>query len=246
MREGHVVYLQAALPSRKVVNAGVVLLDPDSDKAYIRCRQDWRLIAEDDDREVFEYLESDLQAKEQEWGGKRLVDWIQDTLSNTIRCTDLEVIRVSNFEGRLRRLYDEHVRPHVLQFETHLPVWSLRAAAGHFGGEMEAEPEGWTEVRDLTLSRDMFVAHVSGRSMEPRIPDGSLCVFRYGVAGSRTNRLVLVENFGASGEGRYTIKRYRRVGAKVILEPLNPEFEAWELGEGDFRVIAEFVRVLDE
>ncbi len=39
----------------------------------------------------------------------------------------------------------------------------------------------------------MFVAEIAGHSMQPTIPDGSLCVFRYGVAGSREGRLVLVE-----------------------------------------------------
>ena len=44
----------------------------------------------------------------------------------------------------------------------------------------------------------MFVARIAGRSMEPRIPDGSLCVFRAGVTGSREGRLVLVEYLTAA------------------------------------------------
>jgi hypothetical protein len=32
--------------------------------------------------------------------------------------------------------------------------------------------------------------------------------------------------------------------AAIRLEPLNPEFEAFDLMPGDFRVIAEFVRVV--
>ena len=31
---------------------------------------------------------------------------------------------------------------------------------------------------------------------------------------------------------------------RIRLEPLNPEFEAFDLGEGEFRVIAEFVQVM--
>jgi len=91
--------------------------------------------------------------------------------------------------------------------------------------------------------------------MEPKIPDGSLCVFRHGVTGSRQGRLVLVERLGGGTNDRYTVKRYRsekRQGEqgwsheRIVLEPLNPEFEAWELDSGDeLRVIAEFVRVLD-
>ncbi len=90
--------------------------------------------------------------------------------------------------------------------------------------------------------------------MEPRIPDGSLCVFRHGVAGSRQGRLVLVEALGQND--RYTVKRYRSEKRqtpegwsheKIVLEPLNPEFDSWELDpeEDRFRVIAEFVRVLE-
>jgi SOS-response transcriptional repressor LexA len=93
--------------------------------------------------------------------------------------------------------------------------------------------------------------------MEPRIPDGSLCVFRQGVAGSRQGRLVLVERLGGGANDRYTVKRYsseKSEGAdgtwshgKITLEPLNPEFEAWTLDpeEDRFRIVAEFVRVVE-
>jgi phage repressor protein C with HTH and peptisase S24 domain len=102
----------------------------------------------------------------------------------------------------------------------------------------------------------MFVARIAGRSMEPRIPDGSLCVFRAGVAGSRDGRLVLVEYLGGGANDRHTVKRYRSVKRQnadstweheiIRLEPLNPEFEAWELSpeEDRFHIVAEFVQVL--
>jgi phage repressor protein C with HTH and peptisase S24 domain len=108
----------------------------------------------------------------------------------------------------------------------------------------------------LRLTPDMFVARVAGRSMEPRIPDGSLCVFRAGVVGSRQGKLVLVERFGTTEtSARYTIKRYTskksqgETGewehASVRLEPLNKEFEGFDLVEGEARVIAEFIQVLE-
>ena len=91
--------------------------------------------------------------------------------------------------------------------------------------------------------------------MEPRIPDGSLCVFRGNVVGSRNGRLVLVMHYGEAGENRFTIKRYRSVKRqsgdgdwahdKIILEPLNPEFESWELEEDSpIKVVGEFVCLL--
>ena len=94
--------------------------------------------------------------------------------------------------------------------------------------------------------------------MEPEIPDGSRCVFRAGVVGSRQGKKLLVEDFSESEEGgeRYTIKRYRSQKVtredgtwghdRIVMEPLNPEFKSWEIKEGhQSRIIAEFVRVLD-
>jgi len=158
----------------------------------------------------------------------------------------------------LERLYQEHVeRAAVEPFVTHLPLYSLKAAATRFGEDREVESEGWVKAPPrLRLTPDMFVARVVGRSMEPLIPDGSLCVFRVGVVGSRRGKLVLVERFGTTEtSARYTIKKYTSkktqtgegewAHASVRLEPLNPEFEGFELKEGEARVIAEFVQVLE-
>ena len=121
----------------------------------------------------------------------------------------------------------------------------------------EEGDEGWEEAPSgLRPTPAMFVARIAGRSMEPRIPDGSLCVFRAGVTGSREGRLVLVEYLGGGTNDRHTVKRYhsrKRQNADgtwthetICLEPLNPEFEAWELNpeEDRFRIVAEFVQVL--
>ena len=95
--------------------------------------------------------------------------------------------------------------------------------------------------------------------MEPRIPDGSLCVFRQGVTGLRCRAAGSgLSSWAAARTDRWhTVKRYssekaqREDGSwsheKITLEPLNPEFEAWTLNpeEEKFRIVAEFVRVLD-
>jgi SOS-response transcriptional repressor LexA len=94
--------------------------------------------------------------------------------------------------------------------------------------------------------------------MEPLIPDASLCAFRAGVTGSRQGRLVLVEALGRGANDRYTVKRYRSQKSQgpgadtwkhdqIRLEPLNPDFEAWDLDPSEdlYRILAEFVRVLD-
>ena len=80
--------------------------------------------------------------------------------------------------------------------------------------------------------------------------------------GSRQGKLVLVERMGATDTTtRYTIKKYTsekkysgeegRMGGeewehdRVRLEPLNKEFEGFDLKEGEARVIAEFIQVLE-
>jgi len=133
----------------------------------------------------------------------------------------------------------------------------LDAAAGSFLENQEIQEEGWEEAPpNLRLTSDMFVARVVGRSMEPIISDRSLCVFRRNVTGSRQGRLVLVEHRG-DAQDSYTVKRYTSrkrqlpdgtwAHERILLEPLNSEFEALELNpdEDAFRIIAEFVQVLD-
>ncbi len=158
----------------------------------------------------------------------------------------------------LNDLYREHVPSEVLPFRTHLPRFSLAVAAGPFLTNPEdVTAEDWIEVpADLRLDENMFVARIQGHSMEPRIPDGSLCVFRRNVVGSRQNRLVLVRNSELADDNQYTVKRYKSeksyaddgfAQTRIRLESLNPAYPSWDLDEEEskYQVIAEFVAVLD-
>ncbi|HEX5431232.1 MAG TPA: S24 family peptidase [Bryobacteraceae bacterium] len=244
------------LPGRDPLAAGVLLEDPEADALYIRLRRDWDEIAPEE-AEVLSALDRDFSAKAKEMGAARLLERLEDTLSNVLQVSQRREAVVHNFDRALARLYREHVHSTVLEFVTHLPRYSLAVAAGKFLDNEEVEDQGWEEAPpELRLTRDMFVASIVGRSMEPAIPDGSLCIFRAGVTGSRQGRLVLVEALGRGENDRYTVKRYRSEKSqgpggswaheRIRLEPLNPEFEAWDLSpeEERFRVIAEFVQVL--
>jgi phage repressor protein C with HTH and peptisase S24 domain len=263
-REASYSILEVALPGRAPEPAGVLLYDPTEERLEVRLRRDWEELAEPEDVEVLELIEADLAAKVAEMGPAQVLEQLEETLSNVLRISGRETVVLGSFEATLNRLYRETIPATVLQFETHLPVYSCRAAAGRFGDQMQVEAEGWIEApAGMKLTGDMFAARVVGRSMEPVIPDGSLCAFRARVVGSRQGKLLLVENFGESDEGgeRYTVKRYRsskRTGDKrtgdggeweherIVMEPLNPEFEPWEIREEDrVRVLAEFVRVLE-
>jgi SOS-response transcriptional repressor LexA len=254
--------LTLELPSEMPVNAGVLLEDPSTGALHIRLRRDWELLLPADaqeEAEVFAELQYDLEAKAAELGSAKLLAQLQDSLSNILRISEPREVIVENFDRALTRQYRQHVETRPQPFRTHLPRYSLAVAAGKFLENHEITEDGWEEAPDgLRLTPDMFVARIAGRSMEPRIPDGSLCIFRSGVTGSRQGRLVLVEYLGGGANDRYTVKRYRSEKAvgpdgqwsqqRIRLEPLNPEFDAWDLDpqEERFRVVAEFVQVLAE
>lgn len=96
--------------------------------------------------------------------------------------------------------------------------------------------------------------------MEPRIPDGAMCLFAAPVTGSRSGRIVLVQlqdDRDPETGFRYTVKRYQSEKTanesegwrhvRVLLEPLNSEFSPIALtvdDEGGVRVIAEFLQVV--
>ncbi|MFL6260142.1 MAG: S24 family peptidase [Thermoanaerobaculia bacterium] len=151
------------------------------------------------------------------------------------------------------------------RFVTCVPLVSLSAAAGWWSEEQESIPElleseEWVSFdRTRPFEPGMFVARVVGRSMEPKVPTGSYCLFRANPKGSRKGRDLLVWHRGVTdGEtgGEFTLKRYtseKTTGEDgwqhetIRLLPLNPEFAPIVLKpdeEGAVRVIAELVEVV--
>ena len=249
--------LQVDLPGGDLTPIGVLLEDRNANAVHMRLRRDWTELASIEDVEVLSELGPDLAGKAIEMGAEEFFRHLEDTLSSAIRITDREAVEVEDFDRALNRLYREHVQTNVIPFRTHLPRYSLRVAAGKFLENEEVTEETWIEApADLRLVPEMFVAVIEGHSMEPSIPDGSLCVFRTGVIGSRQGRLVLVENLETSGNNRYTVKRYQSEKAakaeewkhsRIRLESLNPDYPSWDLepDEEKYRIVGEFVRVLE-
>jgi SOS-response transcriptional repressor LexA len=264
------VLLQAELPGSESTPIGVLLADLSSDTLHLRLRRDWDKFADPEDAEVLSELRWDLEQKATEFGAERLLCYFEENGSNVLRVTDRQPVEVNDFEWTLNSLYRRHVQSNVVPFRTHLPLQSLRVAAGMFLENEAVSEEGWVEAPEgLRLTSGMFVARIVGHSMEPSIPDGSLCVFRHGVVGSRQGRLVLVEDRTATGDNRYTVKRYKseKVAgtqerykseemagteepwrhSRIRLESLNPDYPSWDLDpeEEKYAILAEFVRVLE-
>ncbi len=249
------------VPGQVSANAGVILVDSLNNTVHLRVRRDWEEFAPEE-AEILEALQVDLESKAGEMGAARLMAWMQDSLSNILRISEPRDVIVEDFERALGRYYRQHVQTHARPYVTHLPLYTLAVAAGKFLDNEEITEDGWEEApAGLRLAEGMFVARIVGRSMEPRIPDGSLCVFRRFGAGSRHGKLVLVEHLGGGTNDRYTVKHYVSEKSRgeanrseddtwsherIRLEALNPEFESWDLDpeEDRYRVLAEFVQVL--
>jgi Peptidase S24-like len=104
-------------------------------------------------------------------------------------------------------------------------VYDLVASAGAFSADRAvgtvADEIGWLPVpAHVRLTRDHFVARVSGRSMEPTIRHGSYALFRTDRGGSREGKLVLVWHRGCTDPtlgGEFSIK------VPVLLPPISEQ-----------------------
>ena len=149
------------------------------------------------------------------------------------------------------------------RYVTCVPLVPLQAAAGAFSDPQsvpDASDWEWVEVDSARpLRSGMFVAQVVGQSMEPRVPDGAYCLFASPVTGTRQGKTVLVQLRDAvdpdTGQ-RFTVKRYRSEKTaddngwrhvRILLEPLNSDYEPIELAAEDeesVAVVAELIEVI--
>ena len=233
---------------------GVLLIDPASGQAAFRFRRDWETI-DQEEAEVLRAVAEDLPAKLDEMGREKFLAWVDNTFSNAFTVSPPQTALLGSFERTLQALYRRLVTTKVQPFVTHLPLYSLPACAGGFGPDMESEAEEWIETEipgRRGLSKDLFLLRIQGRSMEPDIPDGSLCVFRKYYGGSRKGKIVLVQRVAASeGGGEVTIKRYdsswdEGEQSQIRMRPDNPEYSNWDLRPGErYITLGEFVSVLE-
>ena len=113
--------------------------------------------------------------------------------------------------GDLMPKEDEEVTE-ALKFLEYLPIYSLKAACGRFGDQETVEADGWIKVSGVRKKNDrLFAVRAEGKSMEPIIRDGDICVFEYREGACDNNDIVLVEYSDVGGEGgmgAYTIKKF--------------------------------------
>ena len=141
-RRGQFALLELALPGAPGHSIGVLLLDPAGDRLFLRLRAHFEDIAGPDDLEYLAHLEDDLRARALEMGAGQFLESLEDSLSHVLRIGEREEVAVHSFEHTLDRLFARHVEADaVVPFRTHLPLYSLRAAATRFGEDMQVEED---------------------------------------------------------------------------------------------------------
>ena len=258
--KGQYLLVQAALPNTSLLHIGVLLIDVASDRLSCRFRRDFEEFA-GGEADWFKELSDYISQGADELGAEKCVEWLESTLSNVVQMSTRKRVLIEHCAATtVARLYAKLIQPKVLPFRTHLPQYSLEAAAGRFGRQMVVEPEGWVEVwTDISLADDMFVAHVDGHSMEPKIPYVCLCAFRSKIAGSMEGKVLLLEHCNEFGGGNYTVKLVQLSKAvdpiqegdpawlhqRLTLESINPAYRSWDVGSDEkIRIVGEFLFVV--
>jgi len=238
----------------------------DRDKEKARRGQRYCELLTEFDKEPWHYL----MLLENEPAGRRDITWwgqqsrreiadLMRHLESLPLLPDMEPLL-----GRGAKLEVVDSVPAADQFRTAAPVHDLAAVAGASGESQAPEAIGWAKIQHAqhVLDKRTFAARVTGRSMEPAIPDGCWALFRMfpgGAAPAATaldgRRVVVQLREAADPEhgGSYTLKRWHVVKLasdggveEVELRPDNPDFKPMRMrrADGEIRVIAEFLEVV--
>ena len=153
----------------------------------------------------------------------------------------------------------------VIQFlslpsDTTVPYFNISAAAGSFSDYQSVDDIKYIDIPELSNPEDYFACKVVGESMNKLIPNGSICLFRKYLGGSRNGLITLVEGndiYDTELGGNFTIKEYSSKKSidedgwkheEITLKPLSSlEYEPVILRDEqimNFRVIGVFERVL--
>ncbi|MCW3123253.1 MAG: hypothetical protein JWQ38_2745 [Flavipsychrobacter sp.] len=182
-------------------------------------------------------------------------------------------------DKNLREYFAKHIAPYktkkvvdfvpkddIIPFQNSVPLYDLKAAAGNFSDLQTVSDNigdyDWVKLPSrYKPSKELFACTVQGESMNKVIPNGSICLFRKYIGGSRNGKIVLVEHTNIQdpdyGSG-YTVKEYHSKKnadneqwshQSITLKPLsdNPEYTDIEITEDEsvmLKVIGIFETIL--
>ena len=144
-----------------------------------------------------------------------------------------------------------------------IPFYNFYAAAGSFSELQSEKTYTQMKVPEKYNSKDYFACEVIGESMNRRIPNGSVCIFKKYSGGSRNGKIVLVENrnlYDQDFNSAFTVKTYssRKSNSEegwqhqeILLKPhsFDTKFKDIVLDEENsegMNIVGEFIDVLNK
>jgi repressor LexA len=141
-----------------------------------------------------------------------------------LRLAEIFGVSIDDLMGR-RTMPNGRVHAYAPAAEAMVPVVGT-VRAGY--GALAFEEDYGTEPASVKDPANYFYLVVKGDSMEPRIQDGDLALVRKQPVLDDGDLGVVVY-----GEGEGTLKRYRRRGNAVLLQPFNPAYDTVILSGDD-------------
>lgn len=146
-----------------------------------------------------------------------------------------------------------------------IPFYDFYAAAGSFS-EMQTDKDfTLINVPEYYNKEGYFACKVIGESMNRRIPNDSICIFKQPVIGGRNGKILLVEYYNKQDEdlkSHFTVKTYSSSKVtseegwsheKIILKPnsfdmsyKNIIITKEDVQDNYFNIVGEFVGILEE
>jgi len=190
---------------------------------------------------------------------ENLYSYITDAnIHTTIPQLDIE-------KSEMRDAKDEEITPHQETQVFRIPIFDFYAAAGSFSDIQTAKDYSMIEVPEYFNKEGYFACKVIGESMNRRIPNGSICIFKHPVVGGRTGKILLVEYYNKQDidtQSHFTIKTYSSSKItteegwkheRIILKPNSYDasyrdiiISEEDIKDNNFNVVGEFVGILNK
>jgi SOS-response transcriptional repressor LexA len=132
----------------------------------------------------------------------------------------------------------ENVEPAKLENHGKVPVVSW-VTAGSWKDISDAfEPGDADEWIDSDVKgKNVFALRVTGDSMEPEFKDGEIITVNPHLETLPNDYIVVKDR-----EEQATFKQLKKYGSRLVLHPLNPNYQDQEVKRGEFKIIGKVVK----
>ena len=197
----------------------------------------------------------------------KLVNPVPENLYSYITDANIDAT-TSQLDIEKSEIRDTKAEKIIVQQETQIfriPLFDFYAAAGSFSDIQTAKDFSMIEVPEYFNKEGYFACKVIGESMNRRIPNGAICIFKHPVVGGRTGKILLVEYYNKQDidtQSHFTIKTYSSSKVtteegwkheRIILKPNSYDtsyrdivISEKDIRDNNFNVVGEFVGILNK